>query len=389
LLICGVAEARTWWVLKDGTGDFTVIQDAVDAAASGDTIRIGPGRFDERRIVSVPGWTELVCILVPQTELTLIGSGDQTIVGPEEPWDSTQGVPRGLVAGAYWGNQRIMVEGICFENNGLGIYEVGADAVIRNCVFRYNWQSVGLGDQSASKSLLIEDCRFEYVAHDGWHVALFYFPEIVMRRCMLVLRPYIVGERTQRHVTLMGVANGLVEQCLFFGGSVGFHAAEGGRSTVRECTFDGQYILGASVGVGASGAIERCTFRNQKLISDLYDSYVTLEMYDTVIENVSDRSFYISSAGSVTVNNCDIAKGERGAVYIRGRTDPIPPTVLDMTNNYWGTDDPDSIAAWIHDWHDDPTAPFIVQYEPYRVHSTPVRQESLGGIRNLFRGKRK
>ena len=36
--------ARTWRVEKDGSGDFTVIQDAVDAAAAGDTIRIGPGR---------------------------------------------------------------------------------------------------------------------------------------------------------------------------------------------------------------------------------------------------------------------------------------------------------------------------------------------------------
>lgn len=45
-LLASGAEARTWRVERDGSGDYTIIQDAVDAAASGDTIRIGPGRFD-------------------------------------------------------------------------------------------------------------------------------------------------------------------------------------------------------------------------------------------------------------------------------------------------------------------------------------------------------
>ena len=39
----GQGRCRTWVVELDGSGDFTVIQDAVDAAADGDTIFIGPG----------------------------------------------------------------------------------------------------------------------------------------------------------------------------------------------------------------------------------------------------------------------------------------------------------------------------------------------------------
>ncbi|MBE0568033.1 MAG: hypothetical protein IH621_18915 [Krumholzibacteria bacterium] len=49
------AEARTWRVEKDGSGDYTVIQDALDAAASGDTIQIGPGRFEDFRIYPTNG----------------------------------------------------------------------------------------------------------------------------------------------------------------------------------------------------------------------------------------------------------------------------------------------------------------------------------------------
>ena len=46
-----LSAARTWYLEKDGSGDFAVIQEAVDAAASGDTLRIGPGRWYEHWVV--------------------------------------------------------------------------------------------------------------------------------------------------------------------------------------------------------------------------------------------------------------------------------------------------------------------------------------------------
>ena len=42
-----VAVAATITVEKDGSGHFTQIQPALDAAASGDTVLIGPGEFTE------------------------------------------------------------------------------------------------------------------------------------------------------------------------------------------------------------------------------------------------------------------------------------------------------------------------------------------------------
>ncbi len=39
------AAARTWLVRLDGSGDFTRIQEAVDAAEYGDTVRVGPGEY--------------------------------------------------------------------------------------------------------------------------------------------------------------------------------------------------------------------------------------------------------------------------------------------------------------------------------------------------------
>lgn len=48
LTVAGSASARTWRVEKDGFGDYTTIQPAVDAAAPGDIVLIGPGRYLEQ-----------------------------------------------------------------------------------------------------------------------------------------------------------------------------------------------------------------------------------------------------------------------------------------------------------------------------------------------------
>ena len=67
LLVLGAvqpSEARTWRVEKDGTGDYSILYEAVDAAASGDTILIGPGRFEDYRFEPEYAWEEvLLCAL--------------------------------------------------------------------------------------------------------------------------------------------------------------------------------------------------------------------------------------------------------------------------------------------------------------------------------------
>lgn len=122
LAAANTALGATWHVARDGTGDFSVIQAAVDAAASGDTIMIGPGRYNEGAIVVTPGWTEFVRVLIRQPELTLIGAGhEQTIIGPPTPWDLSQGWNVGIEMGSYWGHRRGWISGIGFENMAFGV----------------------------------------------------------------------------------------------------------------------------------------------------------------------------------------------------------------------------------------------------------------------------
>ncbi len=68
--------ASTIHVEVDGTGDFTNIQPAVEAAASGDTIRIGPGVYDAfQSYTTTGGVTTDAIIAVDWKDLVLIGSG--------------------------------------------------------------------------------------------------------------------------------------------------------------------------------------------------------------------------------------------------------------------------------------------------------------------------
>jgi pectin methylesterase-like acyl-CoA thioesterase len=91
------AAARTWRVAKDGSGDFAVIQAAVDAAAPGDTVSIGPGRFLEKAPYTTPGWTKDVYVVATKDSLTFIGSGqDVTIIGPATRLHTPPAHPKGF-----------------------------------------------------------------------------------------------------------------------------------------------------------------------------------------------------------------------------------------------------------------------------------------------------
>ena len=87
VLTVGAAQATTWEVAKDGSGDFMVIQDAVDAASPGDVIWIRAGRYEEMtEDFDVFGDGSVfadVHVGVTKDNLVLRGDGpDVTIIGP-------------------------------------------------------------------------------------------------------------------------------------------------------------------------------------------------------------------------------------------------------------------------------------------------------------------
>ncbi len=184
LTITSHAQARVLWVGQQNS-IYPTIQHAVDAAASGDTIRIAPGRYNSTTIVESGGWLDPVRILVYIPELTLIGAGDGlTIIGPEEPWHLDHGNDRGIVAGNYFGNQRIHIKGIRFENMSHSVYiESDGESVVEECEFIGNYRGI----ESNTGGLTVVDCSFSIQPRDGYHILSIFQDYLVVNGCEFIL----------------------------------------------------------------------------------------------------------------------------------------------------------------------------------------------------------
>jgi hypothetical protein len=385
LLLCSAAaEARTWHVEKDGSGDFTVIQDAVEAAAAGDTIRIGPGRFYEGRIWSFPsGLSAFIRVVILQSDLTLIGAGaDETFIGQAEPYEVPQGDHKGIYASSGLGASRLVVEHLGFENAREGIATWETELVVNHCAFIKC--DIGISALNHPTSgLFVADSRFEDLARDFEFISTNWIAQARIERCTFVIGP------TSWHTNHIGVSNcadAVISDCNFTGGTYAVQVNQHSHCRIVRCEFDEQSHQGLITSLaGSSTEVSHCRFRNQAIAMETIESTVSLHVTNCVYENVSNASIVIERAADVTVNSSDLARGAQYAVKALYRVPGQAPLTFDFTDNYWGTDDPDEIAAMIYDANDHDDTDYTIDFVPYRSASTPVERRSLSEIKALFR----
>lgn len=372
ILAAPPAESRVWRVEKDGSGDYAVIQDAVDASASGDTIMIGPGRFSEftDHIYAGNVWHTYVHLV--SGSLTFIGAGEgATVIGPESPgtwesWEYATGV-------FYWPattSSELVLEYLMVEDVVIGAYAESGSVAISNCALCR--AKAGIWTHTPGT---VQSCRFEGV-YDTGVIASSPSHDVTVAQCEF--------RNTRTAFYFSGVANvavrdnnvaecenvGYLNQC---SGSVvrnslsvttgdGLIVYGPGSYTVADNVFDGG-TANIYFGLGASNAIcERNVFRGSR---------------DTAVDIVSCTPRIIRN---------DIFK-DRGRAVILGGYPQLPDRFVDMTGNYWGTANPDSISAWIVDGHDivSPQIHGFVNFQPFSSAPVPTERTSLGGVKALFR----
>mgnify|MGYP006286365001 FL=1 len=181
------ALATTRRVEKDGSGDFTIIQDALDAAADGDTVLVGPGRYDDfRPYDTLNDGFQLTTIMMVRKQLLIQGAGrDSTIVGPEE---------------------------IVFQFDGRDTncmyVDQGGLSTIRGFTFTNTRGYVALGNQC-----IFEDNRVDSTGklpQSAFNVSCLYGSDITIRNCEFV------GPDGHISLSSRGIPNVLVEDCSFF-----------------------------------------------------------------------------------------------------------------------------------------------------------------------------
>jgi hypothetical protein len=153
-LDAGGADAAVLRVALDGSGDYTVVQDAVEAAASADTISIAPGEYTEMRPASPVG--NPVIAWVYQTTLTFIGDDASTVIlGQAVQGADPEHSPTGIGIGQ---NRELYVRGVTIRNMGNGILCDGDRLVVSDCDFEGNFEGI---DSAARFQTDVRECYFE------------------------------------------------------------------------------------------------------------------------------------------------------------------------------------------------------------------------------------
>lgn len=386
-LIACRSSAAVWRVEKDGSGDFAVIQAAVNVATSGDTILVGAGRYDDKQLFGNPPWRQYVRILAVKSELTIIGAGPTlTIVGPALPWTDVQDEDKGiyLTGDGQAAPPSLYVRGIRFENSGIGIHaETSASAVrVHDCEFQGNTTSIA----SFCRSTEVAECRFLNLADSGgYHI------NAIGQDSLRIDSSVFELESHPSHIKVLLNAQSTVLAAIadsqFRGGMVGATVNNGTRAEFRSCVFEGQGLYGVAVNV-ADVLMEDSVVRNQSAALYLTGPEGMCMLDRVSFVNVSDATLEYENLGGGYIRNCTLAKGARFVVWdvntypVEGPT----PITLDMSNNWWGTSDPDSIQSWIYDSSDQPTRPYYyVQWSPYRSVPLAVQRTRLGDVKALFR----
>jgi hypothetical protein len=373
LVFPALAPARTWNVRKDGSGDYTVIQDAVDHAAAGDTVRIGPGRFEEKRpftsypIDTAEKWTFDVFVAVTVSDLTIIGSGaDQTIIG----WPTTLGggPDQPKVICALSRNQRLVVEDLALENVFQGVYRSPRGSLtMRRC--RTSGCESGVCTESDLYTTL-ESIRFEDLA--------------------IGLSAFAPAQAVS------------VVDCVFAECRATFSGAS--QVVVTDCAFEGS-VVGCQYASGSTGMIVNSTFTNHANFAIVALTGSVLELYGNRVSGGSGnlrartvatvtgwgnsfgggtlRTIDISGA-DVRLHGCEILNNGGLTVYLDTFQNP-PVQTLDLTDNYWGTSSADTIAQWIYDVNDNPSVYARVLYEPFRGQPVTTESTSWGDLKASFR----
>ena len=359
------AHARARTVEKDGSGDFTIIQDALDAAVPRDSILVGPGRFDTFQSANLvlDGSPFAAIAWVTTDSLTLIGAGKyETIVGPEVH----------------------TVEAFGQDTSSL-LVDAGATTWVSGFGFEKTRFIVTLFHQT-----VMEDCRVVREAPDaGYMVTVGFCESTVVRRCEilgpaglittqgvrgLLVEDCVFDDYTLNEIALV-IGNGaqacMVRRCTFLRGAGGVQFSLGGTGWVEDCTFKDIRVAGIDMSSGHA-IVRRCKIGTTRMC--LRAGNGRLEVYDTLLEG--GTQYTIASTADTYIRGSHIlnvgAPSVLGSVSVEG-------WMLDVRENWWGTSDPAIVESWIID--EDGT----VLWEPILTEPVPTKSQSVGGLKGRYR----
>ena len=366
VLTSTAADATTWRVARDGTGDFMTVGVAVDAAASGDTISIAPGIYPETPEYQTPSRLVNAIAYVLQSELTIIGDDrDTVILGGDTQAPNRELGPTGFAVATG----SIRLRGVTVRNSASGIDANGEWVDVEDCRFVGGWQGVR---NTLTGMVTVRDCVFE--GHEDAGVMVY---------------------------EVRGATGAIVENCEFVGNGLGIDF-QPRNCIVLDSSFSGG-IVGVQVSFGGSGQIERCTFAGQGNYGVVGTGGSQVFLSDCVFD--SDMGVNVQVEGYLEGSGNDLAGGtwatleftrlstiifhgnhilNAGGWSVRAISGPEPIKYFDLSGNYWGTTDTAQMDEWIYDRNDRETYWAIVDYLPLAGQPIPTGESSMGRLKARF-----
>ena len=381
LLIASSCLAFTWHVEQDGSGDYEIIQHAVDVAAVGDTILIGPGRYDQYwEFAPELNWWAVVGVLTDS--LTFIGtSRDEVIIGTDYEYpvypDTKDSHGITTRSPAPW----MVVENITFENMKKGV-RCHPGGEVRNCLFRYIADFGVFSEASMGACpecpFLVEDC--EFIDDRGSKaVSALVNSSSTSSTTIQRVNSYDGGGFYTTH------PNVTIDDCVIEDSLDGI-TREGGVIHADNCI-----IRRTRNNINGSGEPESTDiFCNNIRVEESYESDVQInggkvDAENCVFTNEGEWGIIMIGRSSAEFHNSHIFRS--GAPYAIDLTyhQWVLDGVVHFENNWWGTADPDSVADMIYDHADSNDIPTTVSFEPILLGPAANKKKSFGGMKQLFR----
>ncbi len=175
-----------------------------------------------------------------------------------------------------------------------------------------------------------------------------------------------------------------VSDCFFDGSDSGlnsFGAAVNGRAEFLDCHFENHTRAGLIHG-GTELNLQNCTITET--------TGYGLELFCQALRGSGN---IISSESCVLVVNWVEFPHFQGNHFIAGGDgllarvylDDVEPAVVSFANNWWGTDDAETIAELIYDHLDDSSLVLTIDFEPFMGGPVPVERMTWTDVKKHFR----